>query len=244
MKAQVQARSFYFYQGEFHETYVSTFEDPPSAYPRLFGADEDQGWPRGHQCAPRQGPQAPGCLRSAGLLGLNDLRLAALRAADIDLSTVGDVMADQPISRSGTLHLEMLRQPEAFAAMFAARYAQQAEFRLHYRAAPTEWVQDAAPASAQPRCWLGLVIPKKFCKPAVRRNLIKRVMRQALRELRLPSEAQLQAPVLMLRLTRKLPAEFRSARSPVLLAYVQQAVNALLKSWIERTVVVTGRSAA
>ncbi|OZB49980.1 MAG: ribosomal protein S5 domain 2-like protein [Thiomonas sp. 15-63-373] len=155
-------------------------------------------------------------------------------------------MADQPISRSGTLHLEMLRQPEAFAAMFAARYAQQAEFRLHYRAAPTEWVPDAAPASAQPRCWLGLVIPKKFCKPkpAVRRNLIKRVMRQALRELRLPSEAQLQAPVLMLRLTRKLPAEFRSARSPVLLAYVQQAVNALLKSWIERTVVVTGRSAA
>ncbi|OZB49981.1 MAG: 50S ribosomal protein L34 [Thiomonas sp. 15-63-373] len=24
MKAQVQARSFYFYQGEFHETYVSS----------------------------------------------------------------------------------------------------------------------------------------------------------------------------------------------------------------------------
>ena len=159
MNAQVLARSSYFYQGEFHETYVSTFEDPPSAYPRLFGADEDQGWPRGHQCAPRQGPQTSGCLRFAGLLSLNDLRLAALRAADIDLSTVGDVMADQPISRSGTLHLEMLRQPEAFAAMFAARYAQQAEFRLHYRAAPSDWVQNGTPASAQPRCWLGLVIP-------------------------------------------------------------------------------------
>ncbi|MGC9184057.1 MAG: ribonuclease P protein component [Thiomonas sp.] len=135
----------------------------------------------------------------------------------------------------------MLRQPEAFAACFTARYAQQAEFRLHYRAVSA----DASPTESGPEhCWLGLVIPKKFCKPAVRRNLIKRVMRQALRELRLPPGARSQAPVLMLRLTRKLPAEFRSARSPALLAYVQQAVNALLKSWVERTVVVSEQGLA
>ena len=127
----------------------------------------------------------------------------------------------------------MLRQPDAFAACFAARSVQQAEFRLHFRAAPEEWNSSQI---GQPQCWLGLVIPKKFCKPAVRRNLIKRVMRQALRELDLPEGTVLQAPVLMLRLTRKLPAEFRSARSAALLAYVRQAVNALLASWVECTV--------
>ncbi len=47
-----------FAQGECHETYLSTLENPPSAHPRLFGADEDQGWSRCHQCAPGQGPQA------------------------------------------------------------------------------------------------------------------------------------------------------------------------------------------
>ncbi|MGC9161930.1 MAG: ribonuclease P protein component [Thiomonas sp.] len=127
----------------------------------------------------------------------------------------------------------MLRQPDAFAACFSAPFIQQAEFRLHFRAAPNEW---NFPQEGQPQCWLGLVVPKKFCKPAVRRNLIKRVMRQALRELDLPQGAVLKAPVLMLRLTRKLPAEFRSARSAALLAYVRQAVNALLASWVERTV--------
>lgn len=150
-------------------------------------------------------------------------------------------MTDQLTGRQCALRIEMMRQPDAFAGTFAARYAQQAEFRLYYRAAPTDW-RSAVPD--RQACWLGLVIPKKFCKPAVRRNLIKRVMRQALRELRLPSAASLQAPVLMLRLTRKLPAEFRSARSPALLAYVQQAVNALLRAWIERTVVVSERGVA
>lgn len=150
-------------------------------------------------------------------------------------------MSDQRTERPNFLKVDMLRQPEAFAACFAARYAQQAEFRLHYRAAPVEL---GAPLPGARQCWLGLVIPKKFCKPAVRRNLIKRVMRQALRELCLPAPAVLQAPILMLRLTRKLPAEFRSARSPALLAYVQQVVNALLKSWIERTVVVSEQGVA
>ena len=139
------------------------------------------------------------------------------------------------------MNIDMLRQPDAFAALFAARYVQRDEFRLHYRAVPGEWDGTASTAS---RCWLGLVIPKKFCKAAVRRNLIKRVMRQALRDLHLPEAAQMQAPVLMLRLTRKLPTDFRSARSPALLAYVQQAVNALLQAWIERTVISTERSSA
>lgn len=142
-------------------------------------------------------------------------------------------MTQLPQGQQCGVSIDMLRQPEAFAACFAARYAQAAEFRLHYRAAPPEWT---AAASRPMTCWLGLVIPKKFCKPAVRRNLIKRVMRQTLRELRLPAGAELRAPVLMLRLTRKLPPEFRSAASPALRAHVQHAVNALLGAWVERTV--------
>ncbi|MGE0073071.1 MAG: ribonuclease P protein component [Thiomonas sp.] len=133
------------------------------------------------------------------------------------------------------MQLAMLRQPDAFAACFASRYVQYAEFRLHYRPAPAEWSSLDAVAQT---CWLGLVIPKKFCKAAVRRNLIKRVMRQSLRQLQLPGSAVMRAPVLMLRLTRSLPADFHSASSPALLAYVRQAVNALLQDWIERTVCV------
>jgi len=131
------------------------------------------------------------------------------------------------------MQLAMLRQPDAFAACFAARFVQRAEFRLHYRPAPAGWGRPDAVAQT---CWLGLVIPKKLCKAAVRRNLIKRVMRQSLRQLQLPVSAVMRAPVLMLRLTRKLPADFRSARSPALLAYVRQVVNALLQDWIDRTV--------
>jgi ribonuclease P protein component len=132
----------------------------------------------------------------------------------------------------------MLRQPRAFAACFSARYFQQAEFRLHYcTALESSTVQHGA----APQCWLGLVIPKKFCKPAVRRNLIKRVIRQALRDLQLPAEARLQAPVLMFRLTHKLPVHFRSARSAALLDHVRHAVDALLAMWLERTVVLPQR---
>lgn len=174
-------------------------------------------------------------------MGLSGLRVSGLQSDGVAHVQAEDATSDPSTALPSAMTIEMLRQPDAFAALFAARHIQQAEFRLHYRAAPAEWLQVGA---ARSRCWLGLVIPKKFCKAAVRRNLIKRVMRQAMRDLRLPELAQLQAPVLMLRLTRKLPADFRSARSPALLAYVQQAVNALLQAWIERTVIVTGRSSA
>ena len=157
-------------------------------------------------------------------------------------------MADTGAKRLNRLRIDILRQPEAFAACFAARYAQYGEFRLHYRAAFPEAVPSSSrPAQQEPRrqvCWLGLVVPKKFCKPAVRRNLIKRTMRQALRDLRLPETGVLQAPVLMLRLTRKLPAEFHSARSSVLAKYVGDAVNALVTAWIERTLVLPESGAA
>ena len=51
-------------RGEFHETYLSTFQDAPSAHSWFPGADAHQGRPRGDQRAPRQGAQAP-----VGLIG-------------------------------------------------------------------------------------------------------------------------------------------------------------------------------
>lgn len=139
------------------------------------------------------------------------------------------------------LRIRVLRRPEQFSACFSARSVQHGEFRLHYRAALDAETRDGPAGLA---CWLGLVVPKKFCKQAVRRNLIKRAMRQALRDLRLPQSGRLQAPVLMLRLTRKLPAEFRSARSPALAAYVRAAVNDLVAAWIQRSLIVAERGAA
>ena len=131
------------------------------------------------------------------------------------------------------LHVRMLRQPDAFAACFGARYVQAAEFRLHYRPAQPG---ECEPGPRGPGCCLGLVVPKKFCKSAVRRNLIKRSMRQALREVDLPSGARMQAPVLMLRLTRKLPPEFDSAASAPLRRHVRDAIGAMLTGWMERGV--------
>ncbi len=136
------------------------------------------------------------------------------------------------------LRLLTLRRPDQFSACFAARWVQHAEFRLHYRGALPDEVGDTMIGA----CWLGLVVPKKFCKSAVRRNLIKRAMRQALRDLRLPQSSGLRAPVVMLRLMRKLPGEFRSARSPALARYVHTAVNAMVAEWVQRSLIMAERS--
>lgn len=132
-----------------------------------------------------------------------------------------------------------LRRPESFAASFTAPSVQAAEFKLHYRdwlAADRETAPTPGP-SAQ-ALGLGLVIPKKWCKPAVRRNLIKRAMRQALREWEFPAAAEVHSPVLMLRLTRRLPPDFRSAASPALRQYVREQIDRLLRAWARRAVVV------
>ncbi len=132
-----------------------------------------------------------------------------------------------------------LRRPDSFAASFAAPSVQSAEFRLHYRGwLAVDREAALAAASSEPALGLGLVIPKKWCKPAVRRNLIKRAMRQVLREWDFPTGAQVQSPVLMLRLTCRLPADFRSAASPALRQYVRQQLQGLLRAWERRAVVL------
>jgi len=55
--------------GRSSEAHLPTEEDPAQSSPRLPQADERQGWARGHQATPSQGPQAagrPGCAEVGG----------------------------------------------------------------------------------------------------------------------------------------------------------------------------------
>ena len=70
-----------------HETHLSALYRPSQAYPRLPCPHENQGWPRRHQCAPRQGSRTSGCLIDAspnktGRVRLRDARL--VNKADFD----------------------------------------------------------------------------------------------------------------------------------------------------------------
>lgn len=84
-------------------------------------------------------------------------------------------------------------------------------------------------------CVLGFVLPKRVCKHAVRRNLIRRVMREGLRNHLLQApDWPVEPPVLVLKLTRKLPERFSSAGSSPLGHYVRQQVQALLSQYSAR----------
>lgn len=138
-----------------------------------------------------------------------------------------------------------LRRPQSFAASFAAPSLQSGEFRLHYRSwLAVDHAAAQVPVPSEPALGLGLVIPKKWCKSAVRRNLIKRAVRQALREWDFPPAVQVQSPVLLLRLTRKLPPDFRSAASPALRRYVREQIDRLLRAWARRSLVPVPPAAA
>lgn len=80
-----------------------------------------------------------------------------------------------------------LRQPQQFSAVFASRRVlRSAHFELRYQ------------PSAETTARLGLVIAKRFARRAVLRNLLKRLAREAFRQLR----PQLGSFDIVLRLTR------------------------------------------
>ena len=128
-------------------------------------------------------------------------------------------------------------RPESYSTSLRARWVQAGEFRLHYRDAS---VEDALPdPGARPCCALGFVLPKRQCRHAARRNLIRRVAREALRDL-LRQRAVAQdvsaaiptpMPVLVLRLQSRLDAQWVSAQSPALRRYLRQTMWQLLADW-------------
>ena len=124
-----------------------------------------------------------------------------------------------------------LLRPESFGASLRARWVQAGEFRLHYRGASE---QDALiEPTAQAACAVGFVLPKRQCKHAARRNLIRRIARERLRaHLREhPGEAGQALPVLVLRLQSRLDARWRSAQSDALRRYLHQTLGQLLAEW-------------
>ena len=117
-------------------------------------------------------------------------------------------------------------------ASLRASAVQASEFRLHRREVT---VDDRIPAqvSQDPpsrSCVVGFVVPKRYCRHAVRRNLIRRVMREALRaHIREAAQWPADPPVLVFRLVRALPASFISASSPALRRHVGESAQALLR---------------
>lgn len=90
-----------------------------------------------------------------------------------------------------------LRGGEAFNKVFANRDAIRGTWLSLHRGKPVTG------SAAQPR--LGLIVAKRLCPRANRRNLIKRLVRESFRRFR----GDLGGADLVLRLTHKLPAESR-----------------------------------
>ena len=132
-----------------------------------------------------------------------------------------------------------LNRPESFLVSLRGPSLYAEEFRLHFRDAREPDVANDVLQSCDPSrriCVFGFVLPKRLCKHAVRRNLIRRVTRECLREhLRTaPDWASAPPPVLVLKLTRKLPEAFISASSPALGQYVRARIQRLLNLYARR----------
>lgn len=167
-------------QGHNHETHLSTLGCSPQAYARLSRSHAHEGWPQGHRRASCQGPPSSGCLnlatsRAAGAGGIGETAMAQLSAG------------------FSFPRRYRLTKTDEYSSVFGFRRAvKSTHFLLHYR--PRDGLGSAVPSGEGAR--LGIVVPKKLVKAAVRRNLIKRLARERFRHLR----SELPACDLVLRL--------------------------------------------
>ena len=112
-----------------YETYLPTLEDSPRPHARFFGAHEDPWWPCRDQRAPRQRPQAPGCLKSAVPAGCCPCsRLDASREAASNPASVPNCSCRAGASQIPPLRLalpglewECFRRPVSYASAPGAR---------------------------------------------------------------------------------------------------------------------------
>lgn len=141
-----------------HETHLSTFRRPPQAYSRFPGPHAHQGWPSRHRCSPCQGPSSSGCLSKAA-------------------TTAGAGGTGEPGSGSGFPRRYRLTKTDEYSSVFGFRRALRSpHFLLHYR---------PRSAAEESTARLGIVVPKRLLKAAVRRNLVKRICREKFRQLRI-----------------------------------------------------------
>lgn len=165
-------------QGHNHETHLSTLGRPPQAHPRFPRSHAHQGWPQGHRRASRQGPSPSGCLSPE------------------HGTAAGAGGACEPDCRFGFPKRYRLTKTDEYSSVFGFRRALRGQhFLLHYR--PREVVDGGENRKLPAR--LGVVVPKKLVKAAVRRNLIKRLAREQFRL----SRTQLPSFDLVLRLATK-----------------------------------------
>ncbi len=122
-----------------------------------------------------------------------------------------------------------LSRPQSFAASLRARWVQAGEFRLHYRSAVAD---DALPEpTPQDACAVGFVLPRRQCRHAARRNLIRRIARERIRAHLQVHGGDARLPVLVLRQQSRLDATWISAQSPALRRYLHDTVQRLLDDW-------------
>lgn len=143
-----------------NETHLPTVQDSPRPYPWLSGSHEDPWWPRRHQRPPCQRAQASGCLSQTAFCCATEI-LFGLRSK-----------------------VQRLQTRSQFQAVLAGTtVARTVHFAFHRVAldGPADGTDlnpsSAAPSKALfvvPGVWLGAMVPKRWAKRAVTRNMIKR----------------------------------------------------------------------
>jgi ribonuclease P protein component len=138
-------------------------------------------------------------------------------------------------------HLLRLNGPAQFqAVMSAPPVGKTPHFALHTLALPC--AGDAAALFAQSRCWLGLVVPKRWAKQAVTRNAVRRqVNALAQQQLRQAPGWPDAAVVVRLRSTFS-REQFVSATSPKLKAAVRAELEQLFARALFRLPSRVGRA--
>ena len=137
-----------------HETYLPTFQSQARPDARFFDSDENPGRPRGDRCTPSEGPQAAGCL--------------------IAISCRHRYDRWTPVQRLKT-------RPQFQAVLAGTIVAKSKHFVLHRSGLEIKPIAGQCGGSSVVRrlfheqaVSIGAMVPKRWAKSSVTRNLIKR----------------------------------------------------------------------
>lgn len=140
--------------GRHHETYLPTFGRKTQAHPRFSRPHEEPRRPCRDQCAPRQGPQAPGRLSAPasvpGKSGAGQGKSGAQASSAVPADIVARLLRSRPgaVEDHFVMHWKSLPAPDAFASSAGVLF---------------------------------LSVPKRHLARAIDRNLVRRIAREAWR---------------------------------------------------------------